>query len=72
MTSVADQLRARTRAQVLALSTLERIQLSLALGDDDAERYAGREGIDRADAARRLHRQRAHGRRMSGPAGASR
>jgi hypothetical protein len=72
MTSVADQLRARTRAQVLALPAWERIQLALSLGDDDADRYARREGLDRTEAARRLHHRRAHGRRASAAADAGR
>jgi hypothetical protein len=72
MTSVAEFLRARTRAQVLALPAGQRIQLALALGDDDADRYARREGLDRIEAARRLHDRRAHGRRTSAAADAGR
>lgn len=72
MTSVADELRARTRAQVLALPVSERIQLALSLGDDDARRYASRQGVDRGEATRRLQRQHAHGRRTSAAAGSGR
>ena len=68
MTSVADEFRARTRAQVLALPVAERIQLALVLGDEDAARFARHEGVDRAVAARRLHRRRADGRRTSAAA----
>ncbi len=68
MTSVADQLRARTRTYVLALPVSERIALALALGDDDLERYVRHSDLMRTDAIRRLQRQRAHGRRPSAAA----
>jgi hypothetical protein len=65
MASVADDLRARTAARVLAMSMRERIALALALGDDDAARFAEASGCDVATARRRLAQTREHGRTPS-------
>ena len=65
MSSVADGLRAGTRALVRELSVPERIALALSLGDDDLELFVRSSGLDREAALRRLRAQRAHGRRRS-------
>jgi hypothetical protein len=65
MRSVADQLRRETHARVLDLPLMERIALSLRLGDEDVALYAAHANLDRAEARRRLRAQRAHGRRDS-------
>jgi hypothetical protein len=72
MTSIADALRDRTREQVLAMPIADRIRLSLTLGDEDADRYARAQGVDRAEAIRRLAVQRQHGRTPSPAAGSGR
>ena len=70
MRSVADDLRASTRARVLQLPVPERVQLALALGDDDLALFSlcGSSGLDRAEALRRLRARRATGRGPSGVA----
>jgi len=68
MRSVADDLRASTRARVLQLPVPERVQLALALGDDDRALFVRSSGLDRAEALRRLRARRAAGRRPSGAA----
>jgi hypothetical protein len=62
MPSVADDLRARTRAQVLGLSVPARIALSLALGDDDLALFMRTSNLSRKEALARLRAQRARGR----------
>jgi hypothetical protein len=69
MTSVADHLRARTQAQVLALSPRARIALALSLGDDDLRLFVGTSGLDPAEARDRLRASRRHGRTPSACAG---
>jgi hypothetical protein len=69
MTSMADALRDRTREQVLAMPIADRIRLALTLGDEDADRYARAQRVDRAEAIRRLAAQRQHGRTPSSAAG---
>ena len=68
MRSVADDLRASTRARVLTMPVPERIQLALALGDEDLALFVRSSGLDRADALQRLRARRAHGRCPSGAA----
>jgi hypothetical protein len=65
MRSVADDLRARTSAQVLALSVPDRMALAFSLGDADLEVFARASGLDRQDALRRLRTQRSRERRPS-------
>jgi hypothetical protein len=65
MRSVADVLRARTIAQVLAMAPGERIALALALGDDDLELFVRASGLNRAEALERLRAGRRHGRAPS-------
>ena len=65
MRSVADDLRASTRARVLTMPVPERIQLALALGDEDLALFVRSSGLDRADALQRLRARRAQGRRPS-------
>ena len=65
MKSVADQLRAETRARVLDLPIAARIALALHLGDEDAALYATHAGLPIDEARRRLRTQRAHGRVFS-------
>jgi hypothetical protein len=62
MRSVADDLRRRTRADVLALPTAARVDLALSLGDDDLDLFVGTSGLDRDVARRRLCAQRQVGR----------
>jgi hypothetical protein len=69
MRSVADALRARTIAQVLAMSPGERIALALSLGDDDLELFVRTSGLERAEALERLRARRRHGRTPSRAAG---
>ena len=65
MRSVADDLRRRTQAEVLALSTAARMELALSLGDDDLDLFVGTSGLDRDVARRRLCAQRQVGRAPS-------
>lgn len=65
MSSVAEDLRARTVAQVLAMTVHERIALALALGDDDAALFARCNGCDLAAARHRLAQTRQRGRTPS-------
>ena len=65
MPSVADDLRTRTTARVLALPVRARIALALALGDDDLALFARSSGLDPATALRRLCATRQHGRAAS-------
>ena len=65
MSSVADDLRARTLALVQELSVSDRIALALSLGDDDLALFVRSSGLDQEAALHRLRSQRAHGRRRS-------
>lgn len=69
MASVAATLRAKTAARVLAMTVRERIALALALGDDDAARFARVNGCDVDAARRRLSQTRRRGRTPSRSAG---
>ena len=69
MPSVADQLRARTRAQVLALPVRDRIALALSLGDADLALFVRASGLDVMTALARLRASRRHGRTPSACAG---
>ena len=61
--SVADDLRERTRLQVLAMSPSARIALALSLGDQDFELFMRTSRLARADALKQLCAQSANGRR---------
>jgi hypothetical protein len=65
MRSVAAELRHRTVQQVLALSAPDRVQLALALGDEDLDRFMGSSGLARDEALRRLRASRQRGRSPS-------
>ncbi|HEX6973703.1 MAG TPA: hypothetical protein VF147_04840 [Vicinamibacterales bacterium] len=72
MKSVADGLRERTAARVLAMPAAARIALALALGDQDAALFATAVGCDPDTARRRLGASRRHGRTPSHCAAATR
>jgi hypothetical protein len=63
--SVADDLRLRTIARVLAMPVNARLGLALALGDDDLDMFVRASGLAREDARRHLRAQRARGRTPS-------
>ena len=65
MSSVADDLRRKTLAQVLALPMAARVELALSLGDDDLDVFVRVSGLDRDEARRRLRAQRQRGRPFS-------
>ncbi len=65
MRSVADDLRLRTLARVLALTVPARIQLALSLGDDDLDWFVRTSGLARESARQRLRAQRSRGRTPS-------
>jgi hypothetical protein len=65
MSSVADELRRRAQAQVLAMPMAARVELALSLGDDDLELFMRVNGLDRDEASRRLRAQRQRGRPSS-------
>jgi hypothetical protein len=66
--SVADDLRLKTIARVLDMPIAARLQLALALGDDDLDVFVRTSGMGRDEARRRLRAQRARGRVPSGAA----
>jgi hypothetical protein len=65
MPSVADDARADLEKRMASMSAADRLDLALALGDDDATLYGQVHGLSIADAREvlRLHRQ--NGRRPS-------
>lgn len=63
--SVADDLRLRTIARVLALPMAARINLALSLGDDDLELFTRHSRLARDEARKRLRAGRACGRASS-------
>lgn len=65
MPSVADQLRRDTAERVQRLPVGRRIDLALALGEDDLRLYMQTSGKSRAAAVRDLRSQRAGGRTVS-------
>jgi hypothetical protein len=65
MPSVADGLRQRNVALVLTLPVSARVELALALGDEDLDLFARTSGLSRADALARLCATRLAGRRPS-------
>ena len=67
MRSVADALRAESRAELAGLTPAARVALALALGRRDLEsfRQAHDPPLEWAEAARRLERQRQASRRPS-------
>ncbi len=62
MPSVADDLRRATHERVRALDPFARIELALALGDEDLSALMAVRGITRAEARRAFARARAVGR----------
>lgn len=62
MRSVADEVRRQTHARVLALPVLARVELALALGDDDLDLFMRTNGLGREEALLRLRAQRQAGR----------
>jgi len=62
MRSVADDLKADTRAAVARLDPMARVALALALGDEDASALARARGITVAEARRIFAARRAAGR----------
>ena len=65
MSSVANHVRARTMAEVLALSPSERIELAFALGEADLALFVRASGLDRETALARLRASRQTGRQPS-------
>ena len=65
MKSVADDLRAATHRTVRELPLAARIELALALGDDDLALFMRTSGLSREQALAVLQRQRVRGRRRS-------
>ena len=65
MKSVADNLRAGTHQAVRELPTAARIELALALGDDDLALFMRTSGLSRQQALEMLQQQHARGRRPS-------
>jgi hypothetical protein len=63
--SVADDLRLEQRDRQQALSAMDRVRLSLALGENAAQQLADAHGVSVAVAKRSLQRQRQVGRRRS-------
>ncbi|MBK5257217.1 MAG: hypothetical protein JJE39_14410 [Vicinamibacteria bacterium] len=65
MKSVADDLRLEQRVRQQSMSAMDRVRLSLTLGENAAQRLADVRGVPLADARRSLQRQRQVGRRRS-------
>jgi hypothetical protein len=65
MSVLAAHLRARTRADVARLTPAARIQLALALGDDDLRLYCAASGRSEDEARRHFRCSRHRGRRPS-------
>ena len=65
MRSVADVLRVKNRARLMAMTPAERVALALALGKRDREIFRAACGITTEEARRILERQRQTGRRRS-------
>ena len=65
MSSVANHVRARTMAEVLALPPGERIELAFALGEADLALFVRASGLDRETALARLRASRRAGRQPS-------
>jgi len=65
VSSIATELRRLTARQVLALTPDERIDLALALGDDDARLFIDASGLPVELASRRLRAARQVGRQRS-------
>lgn len=62
MSSVADYVRERTTAAVLALSPEERIELAFTLGEADLELFVRASGLSRESALAQLRAARRTGR----------
>ena len=65
MKSVADGFRQGTRTSAAHLTTGERVEQALRLGDDDLRAYAASKGITLAAARIEVARRRSVGRRPS-------
>ena len=65
MKSVADDLRLEQRVRQQSMSAMDRVRLSLTLGENAARQFADVHGLSIAVAKRSLQRQRQIGRRRS-------
>ncbi|HEX4498346.1 MAG TPA: hypothetical protein VIE43_21900 [Thermoanaerobaculia bacterium] len=65
MKSVADELRQRDREAAKSLSPAQRLELALAMGDEDIAAFCAARGISRKEGIRLLQRQRQAGRTPS-------
>lgn len=65
MKSVADDLRAELREKTRQLSTQERLDLALRLGEESLELFRQANGLDRKTAVQLLQRRRQAGRTPS-------
>jgi len=63
--SVADDLRAESRAAALALGSVQAMELAFRLGDEDVELFCASHGCSAAAAQAVFRRARAAGRRPS-------
>jgi hypothetical protein len=63
--SVADDLRREQVARQQSMSAMDRVLLSLAMGERAARQFAGLHGVSLHSAKRALQRQRQAGRRRS-------
>ncbi len=66
MDSVADELRRKTREQVLGMSVPERFAWAFRLGEEDLRMLQASLGLDRDAAILHIQRQHQQGRRRSG------
>ena len=66
MDSVADDLRRKTRAQMLGMSVPERFAWAFRLGEEDLRTLQASLGLDRDAAMLHIQRQRQQGRQRSG------
>ena len=66
MDSVADELRRKTREEVLAMSAQERFELAFRLGEEDLQTLQASLGLDRDAAILQIQRHRQQGRQRSG------
>jgi hypothetical protein len=65
MRSIADELRAETRAKLARLGPVERLRLAFALGDTDVALLSAARRIDPVEARRVIARSRRVGRQPS-------
>lgn len=65
MSSVADELRAQRRRELLLLSPAQRMELAFRLGDEDVAVVCSVRGLSEPDARLLIERSRQVGRRLS-------